>query len=112
MKIEEIQKQLENGEVTFSGKCHDCGTPVDILCSINENNEIVIEGGAVYNPKFGTPSTEHIILKCIECFGKDKTLRNWRPIEVYSRVVGYIRPVAQWNKGKQEEFKKRKEFKL
>jgi ribonucleoside-triphosphate reductase len=30
--------------------------------------------------------------------------------EVYSRVVGYIRPVQQWNKGKQAEFKDRKEF--
>ena len=26
------------------------------------------------------------------------------PVEVYSRVVGYFRPVHQWNKGKQEEF--------
>ena len=24
--------------------------------------------------------------------------------EVYSRVVGYLRPVKQWNKGKQAEF--------
>lgn len=31
--------------------------------------------------------------------------------EVYSRVVGYLRPVDQWNVGKQEEFKQRKEFK-
>lgn len=30
--------------------------------------------------------------------------------EVYSRVVGYFRPVQQWNKGKQEEFKERKVF--
>jgi len=30
--------------------------------------------------------------------------------EVYSRVVGYIRPVNQWNKGKSEEFKVRKTF--
>jgi len=30
--------------------------------------------------------------------------------EVYSRVVGYYRPVAQWNKGKQEEFKARKVY--
>jgi anaerobic ribonucleoside-triphosphate reductase len=30
--------------------------------------------------------------------------------EVYSRVVGYLRPVNQWNKGKQEEFRKRKAF--
>ncbi len=30
--------------------------------------------------------------------------------EVYSRVVGYIRPVSQWNVGKQEEFQDRKVF--
>lgn len=32
--------------------------------------------------------------------------------EVYSRVVGYLRPVKQWNSGKQEEYKLRKTFKL
>lgn len=32
--------------------------------------------------------------------------------EIYSRIVGYIRPVQQWNKGKQEEFKNRKLFKV
>jgi len=30
--------------------------------------------------------------------------------EVYSRVVGYLRPVEQWNKGKREEFEDRKTF--
>jgi anaerobic ribonucleoside-triphosphate reductase len=30
--------------------------------------------------------------------------------EVYSRVVGYLRPVDQWNDGKQAEFKIRKTF--
>lgn len=30
--------------------------------------------------------------------------------EVYSRVVGYIRPVQQWHVGKQEEYKDRKEY--
>jgi ribonucleoside-triphosphate reductase len=30
--------------------------------------------------------------------------------EVYSRVCGFFRPVQQWNKGKKEEFKERKEF--
>ena len=34
------------------------------------------------------------------------------PCEVFSRVVGYLRPVKQWNKGKQEEFKTRKEFRV
>ncbi len=30
--------------------------------------------------------------------------------EVYSRVVGFLTPVSQWNKGKKEEFKDRKTF--
>ncbi len=30
--------------------------------------------------------------------------------EVYSRVVGYLRPVNQWNAGKQAEFKRRKPY--
>ena len=30
--------------------------------------------------------------------------------EVYSRVVGYLRPVQQWHKGKAQEFKERKVF--
>lgn len=30
--------------------------------------------------------------------------------EVYSRVVGYIRPVEQWNPGKQSEFEDRKMY--
>jgi len=34
------------------------------------------------------------------------------PVEVYSRVVGYFRPVKNWNKGKVEEYAERKEIKL
>ena len=33
-----------------------------------------------------------------------------RPMEVFSRVVGYHRPVNLWNKGKQEEFKARRPY--
>ena len=33
------------------------------------------------------------------------------PCEVYSRIVGYLRPVSNWNDGKQQEFKDRKVFK-
>ncbi len=28
--------------------------------------------------------------------------------EVYSRVVGYYRPVQDWNEGKREEFRERR----
>jgi len=34
------------------------------------------------------------------------------PTEIYSRVVGYMRPVNQWNHGKKAEFKTRTTFKM
>lgn len=34
------------------------------------------------------------------------------PCEVYSRVVGYFRPVVNWNPGKQVEFAERKTVRL
>jgi ribonucleoside-triphosphate reductase len=33
-----------------------------------------------------------------------------QPCEVYTRVVGYLRPVQQWNIGKKEEFRQRREY--
>ncbi len=50
-------------------------------------------------PSHGYISGEHE--KCDICDSKT---------EVYSRVVGYLRPVEQWNKGKQTEFCMRKTF--
>ena len=32
------------------------------------------------------------------------------PCEVYSRIVGYFRPLDQWNAAKREEFKDRHTF--
>ncbi|HDH07416.1 MAG TPA: ribonucleoside triphosphate reductase, partial [Candidatus Moranbacteria bacterium] len=52
-------------------------------------------------PAHGYLEGEHYT--CPKCVVKQKT-------EVYSRVVGYIRPVEQWNKGKQAEFEDRKEY--
>ena len=34
------------------------------------------------------------------------------PCEVYSRVVGYLRPIQNWNQGKQQEFSERRPFRL
>ncbi len=31
-------------------------------------------------------------------------------MEVYSRIVGYMRPVTNWNKGKTREFNDRKTY--
>lgn len=44
---------------------------------------------------------------CHEC----KHFIAYKP-EVYSRVVGYLRPVKQWNKGKKQEFEERTPFKM
>jgi anaerobic ribonucleoside-triphosphate reductase len=54
-------------------------------------------------PNHGYIPGEHFI--CPKCLIE-------QPCEVYSRIVGYLRPVQQWNKGKQQEFKDRKEFKV
>jgi ribonucleoside-triphosphate reductase len=54
-------------------------------------------------PHHGYIAGEHF--NCPKCLVK-------QPCEVYSRVVGYIRPVQQWHSGKQEEFKDRKMFKV
>lgn len=40
-----------------------------------------------------------------------KCPRCGKPAEVYSRIVGYYRPVQQWHVGKQEEFRERLEYK-
>jgi ribonucleoside-triphosphate reductase (formate) len=52
-------------------------------------------------PEHGYISGEHF--ECPKCVIK-------QPCEVYSRVVGYYRPVQQWNKGKAQEYSERKEF--
>jgi len=54
-------------------------------------------------PSHGYLSGEHFF--CPQCTIK-------QPCEVYSRVVGYYRPVQQYNTGKQQEFKERKVFKI
>ena len=43
---------------------------------------------------------------------QDKCSQCSQETEIYSRVVGYLRPVKQWNSGKQAEFDRRKTFKV
>lgn len=50
-------------------------------------------------PSHGYVAGEHFT--CPECGA---------PSEVFSRIVGYMRPVSQWNEGKQAEFGDRKLF--
>lgn len=52
-------------------------------------------------PNCGYVAGEHKF--CIKCESE---------CEVYSRVVGYLRPVKQWNNGKKEEFANRKMYRV
>lgn len=109
MNITDLKADLEEGDTTYQGICHDCKTSVTVTAKVAEDGAITIEGGSVYKIRQG--AEELIFFKCDECFKKDKTLRNWRQCEVYSRVVGYLRPVSQYNLGKKAEYAMRKEFK-
>ena len=65
------------------------------------------EGHHVAVHRSKTTGVPHIV--CHTC---KESLKKLQPCEVYSRVVGYIRPVSGYNLGKKEEFKMRKEYKI
>lgn len=73
--------------------CHDCGK--------------TLKKGAEYMPYEINAETK---AKCRSCYETKPELANFQETEVYSRVVGYIRPVKQWNKGKHQEFCDRLEY--
>lgn len=81
--------------------CHDCGKELQIA------GEEIKNGVTLIYDKNGEKIK---ILKCTECYKKNPSLTNFNECEVYSRIVGYIRPVRQWNLGKKKEYEERKEF--
>lgn len=83
--------------------CHDCG------------KKIIFKGKEIKNGKYlvyKEGDKEYQIFKCNECYKKSPELRNYQPCEVYSRIVGYLRPVQQWNPAKVQEYKERKMYKI
>lgn len=110
MKIDELKKLFiseQTESLEFLGKCHDCQQESQVLATITDDG-IAISGGAVYKPF----ADETFYIKCESCYKKDNILRDYQPCDIYSRVVGYMRPVGAWNEAKQQEFHKRKNFKL
>jgi len=92
---------MENVNNVENSKCHDCGVLMDM-----ENGKI--KNG--YHLLYKENEEETKVFKCKGCYEKNPSLSNFRPCEVYSRVVGYLRPVGQWNLGKKEEYSERKEY--
>lgn len=86
--------------------CRDC------------RKEMLIEGGELTNGKMLGYNTNNnkkdltFIFKCNECYAKNPALTDYQSCEVYDRIVGYIRPVQQWNPSKQSEYRDRKKFKI
>ncbi len=99
-----FNENTKESTLSWEGICHDCRCGVHVTATPKDDG-IHIHGGSVYEPEPGT-----FLLKCDTCYGNDSFLKNYQPCEVYSRIVGYLRPVAQWNDAKQAEFRDREMF--
>jgi ribonucleoside-triphosphate reductase len=106
---DDLQTRYSGGTVLhlfFGEKINDVQTVKALTRKIFENFHLpYITFTPTFSicPSHGYIAGEHFF--CPQCAIK-------QPCEVYSRIVGYLRPVSQWNTGKQEEFKDRKEFKI
>jgi len=89
---------------TVHTKCVDCGKKFALHLERISPTEIKIKNGAI-----GRFKGEYLC-KCSSCFEKNKYFG--LKTEVYSRVVGYLRPISNWNPSKRDEFKMRKTFKV
>ncbi len=104
---DELQTKYTGGTTVhiFAGeRIHDIETMKNLVRKICNNYKLPY---FTFSPTFSTCAQHGYIsgehFKCPKC-GQDT--------EVYSRIVGYIRPVKQWNEGKKEEFAMRKTFKF
>jgi anaerobic ribonucleoside-triphosphate reductase len=108
MTLERLHDLLDENQgkdaLAWQGVCHDCQCEIRVT-AIPKADGIHIKGGGVYEPE-----ADKFIMKCNDCFVSDPVLRNYQDCEVYSRVVGYLRPVNQWNDAKFAEFHDRKLF--
>ncbi|MBU2545154.1 ribonucleoside triphosphate reductase [Patescibacteria group bacterium] len=106
---DEIQSKYSGGTVLhiFLGeKIRDAQTAKMLVKKIFENYHlpyITLTPTFSICPTHGYLAGEHF--KCPKC-----TID--QSCEVYSRIVGYLRPIQQWHTGKKQEYKERKEFKL
>lgn len=107
----DILKEEDHVDIAFY--CHDCGKPVRVRAQ-KDADEIIFQpqdGAAGYYPTLANGEKEYFV-KCASCFEKNPKLSYYNPTEVYTRVVGYMRPVQNFNPGKKEEYSQRQNFNL
>lgn len=102
---DDLQTKYTGGTTVhvFAGeRCHDNETMKNFVRKVCENYKLPY---FTFSPTFSVcPNHGYLVGEqdtCPTC-GEE--------CEVYSRVVGFIRPVKQWNKGKKAEFKNRKTY--
>lgn len=92
-------------EIELRGTCHDCGCKVSGV-AYSDNGKIHTNFPFWYIDGIGA------FAKCEDCFEQNPHLTRYQPTEVFSRVCGYVRPVKQYNPGKQAEKAMRVDFKI
>ena len=99
-QVFESKKEIEGKEEI---KCFDCDLEIKISGEDIENGSLL---------SYEEDGKEFFVFKCDDCFSKNPELSDYKNCEVYSRIVGYLRPVNQWNDGKKQEYSERKEYQI
>lgn len=104
---DELQTLYTSGTVfhTFLGeKMPNWESTAMLVKAIAENFKL---------PYFTISPTYSVCPKCGYIEGEEYVCpKCGEKTEVYSRITGYYRPVQNWNKGKSQEFKERKTYKI
>lgn len=91
----------ENQFASCNAVCIDCKKEIKLELERTSETVLIVKNGIIARKK----STNEVMCKCDSCFTNSGVFGG--DTEVYSRVVGYLRPVASWNGAKQSEFSMR-----
>lgn len=101
--MQEISDKMGNHQyANVSSICMDCEE--EFILKLERVNETSIK---ISNGVIGKRGDIYMC-KCQDCFDKNDHFGS--KTEVYSRVVGYLRPIENWNLAKKDEFHLRKPY--
>jgi transcription elongation factor Elf1 len=111
MDFEHLFHEQDASSLDLEFTCHDCGAAVRVTAARDDQGVVLTprDGAAGYYPQLNSGEKEYFV-KCALCYQAQPRLTRFNPTEVYTRIVGYYRPVNQWNRGKKEEYRHRKLF--